>query len=579
MRSGRSWLRNLLPCLLLVSSTQVAADQLQMKVEGVADDLAANVKAFLSIASLENQTITSESRLRYLHRRASDEIRQALEPFGYYNPEIITELQLLDSGDWLAEYRITPGAQVRLSRVNVELDGEGSSDPAFQAVINASALQPNAPLHHPDYQSLKNRLQSVAAERGYYRARFERSRILVDRLANTAEVDIVYATGQRTRIREIRFSESPIAEDLLRRYPRFAEGDYLEVSQLIDLQAALIDSNYFADVEVLPLLSELEEGEIPVQVTLTPRPRTLYRAGVGFGTDTGARLQLGMERRYVNSRGHKLDARMRLSEVRNDLTGSYMIPGRDPRFDQYGIRSRYSDENSDTIESRTYAVGAIWQKQMGDWERVLSLDLEQEQYTFDDKTLDQLLLIPRAQFNKTVADDRFNTRQGYNLGFGIAAASESLLSDVSLLQLTLNGKRVDPMGERWRLLSRFELGALLSSRFEEVPASLRFYAGGDNSVRGYDYQKLGPVSERGNVIGGQYLMVGSIETDYMFRPDWRLAAFADAGNAFDDFSEPVKTSLGVGVRWQSPVGPIRLDLAKPVSDSGFRIHFTLGPDL
>ncbi len=135
------------------------------------------------------------------------------------------------------------------------------------------------------------------------------------------------------------------------------------------------------------------------------------------------------------------------------------------------------------------------------------------------------------------------------------------------------------MGEKWRLLSRFDLGALTSSSFERVPASLRFYAGGDNSVRGYDYQELGPVSDQGSVVGGQYLMVGSLETDYMFRPDWRLAVFADAGNAFNDFNDSIKTSVGVGVRWQSPVGPIRLDLAKPISDSGFRIHFTLGPDL
>ncbi len=276
-------------------------------------------------------------------------------------------------------------------------------------------LQTGAPLRHPDYEDLKGRLQSVASERGYYRAVFERSRIVVDRLTNSAVVEITYATGPRTRISEIRFSDSPVSEDLLRRYLRFTEGDPVNVARLIDLQGALIDSNYFAEVQVLPLLDELEAGQIPIQVSLTPRPRNLYEAGIGFGTDTGARLQLGIERRYVNSRGHKMDARIRLSQVRNDLTGSYMIPGEDPRYDQYGLRSRYTDENSDTIESRTYAVGGIWQKQVGDWERVLSLDLEQEQYTFDQETLDQLLLIPRAQFNKTVADDRFNTRKGYNI--------------------------------------------------------------------------------------------------------------------------------------------------------------------
>ena len=514
-----------------------------------------------------------------MHRRALDEIRLALEPFGFYNPEITSELTQLANGDWLASYQINPGPQVTLTRVNIRLLGEGKTDPVLNEIIESSALKEGVALDHQAYNRLKNRLQSVAAERGYYRARFQRSRIYVNREENTAEIDLSYATGQRTKVSEIRFSESPISENLLRRYPRFQEGDYIDVTQLIDLQSALIDSNYFADVEVLPLINELEDGEIPVQVSLTPRPRNLYRAGIGFGTDTGARTQLGMDRRYVNKRGHRLNANLRLSEIRNDISGSYMIPGIDPRFDQFGIRGRFAEENSDTIDSRTYSVGGIWQKQINDWERVLTLDLEQEQFTFDGDTRSILLLMPRAKFSKTVADDLFNTRKGHSIGFSVGAASDSLLSDISLLQLTINGKRVDPLGDNWRLLTRFELGASYTDNFDRVPASMRFYAGGDNSVRGYDFQTLGPVSAKGNVIGGQYLMVGSVEADYMFRPNWRLAGFIDAGNAFDDFSEPVKTSAGFGVRWQSPVGPIRVDLAKPLEDSGFRIHFTLGPDL
>lgn len=555
------------------------ADQLIIKVEGVNAEITQNIKAFLSVVALENQPVTSESRLRFLHRRASDEIHQALQPFGYYNPEVSADLSQQPNGDWLASYQITLGPEVVLTRLNLRLLGDGKEDPVFNELIDSVPLKEGGKLDQQAYTRLKNRLQSIAAERGYYRARFQRSRIVINREENTAEIDLVYATGQRTRISELRFSESPIGERLLRRYPRFSEGDYIDVAQLIDFQSALIDSNYFADVEVLPLVNELEEGSIPIQISLTPRPRTLYRAGLGYGTDTGARMQLGMDRRYVNSRGHRLNTNLRLSEIRNDISGSYMMPGIDPRFDQLGIRGRLTDENSDTIEARTYSVGGIWQKQIDDWERVLTLDLEQEEFTFDRDTRRAILLIPRLKMSKTVADDLFNTRQGHSLGFSVAATSDSLLSDISLLQLTASGKRVDSLTDHWRLLSRFELGASYTDDFDRLPASMRFYAGGDNSVRGYDFQTLGPLSSQGNVLGGQYLVVGSVEADYLFRPDWRLATFIDAGNAFDNFSEPVKVSAGFGVRWQSPVGPIRVDLAKPLNESGFRIHFTLGPDL
>lgn len=574
--SSRRWLLGL---LLSGSCSVAAATTLNLDLEGVSGELADNVRGFLSIQTLHNQTVRSENRLRYLHRQAEREIRLALEPFGYYNPELELQLTQAADGRWQARYRIDPGPRTRIQRADLVLEGEGNTDSEFRTLMRQTPVRKGAWLSHQDYERLKSQLQSLASERGYYRAHFTRQRILVDPFANEAEIELTYATGERTRISELRFSDSPIGEPLLRRYPRFAEGDYLAVADLIDLQGALIDSDYFADVEVRPLLDELEAGEVPVQVTLTPRPRTRYQAGFGYGTDTGARMQLGLNRRYVNSRGHKLDSRLRLSEVRNDITGAYMIPGQQPRFDQYGLRARYSQEDTKVIESETFAVGGLWQKQLGDWERVLSLDVEQEKFTFDGTTTQVRLLIPRAQLSRTVFDDRFDTRDGYRISTSVAAASESLLSDVSLVQLGLSGKRVDAMGDNWRLLTRAEVGALVTDQFDQVPASLRFYAGGDTSVRGYDYQTLGPTSPRGNVIGGKYLLTGSVEADYMFRPNWRMAVFADAGNAFNTWGDGLKTSVGAGVRWQSPVGPVRLDLATPLQDSGFRIHFTLGPDL
>ncbi|RAU19316.1 outer membrane protein assembly factor [Nitrincola tibetensis] len=556
----------------------VSASELTLRVEGVPNNIADNVRGFLSIQSLENQQISSVSRLMYLHRRAEDEIRQALEPFGYYNPELDLALQSQDGG-WRAVYRITLGPQTQITRVDVQIQGEGEQDPAFMALLSSNPLKTGEALYHPTYESFKSQIQSLAAERGYYLGRFTEQRIRVDRERNRAEISLTFNTGQRTRISELRFSENPIKDSLLRRYPRFEEGDFLEVVKLIDLQGALIDSDYFADVEVRPVMEEFTEGSVPVEVNLTPRPRSLYQAGFGFGTDTGARMQLGLNRRYVNSSGHKIDARMRLSEIRNDITAGYIIPGHNPRFDQFGLRTGFYDENSKTIDSSRLSFGGFWQKQIDEWEGILSLDLEQERFSFDQDTTQTRLLIPRLQMTKTVSDNRFNTQKGYRISFGVAAASEALLSDVSLLQLSASGKRVDSLGERWRLLSSVEVGTTYTSDFDRVPATLRFYAGGDNSIRGYDYQTLGPKSRSGQVIGGQHLITGSLEVDYEFIPNWRLAGFVDAGNAFDDLNEKIKTSAGFGVRWQSPVGPVRLDLATPIQDSGVRIHFTLGPDL
>jgi translocation and assembly module TamA len=172
-----------------------------------------------------------------------------------------------------------------------------------------------------------------------------------------------------------------------------------------------------------------------------------------------------------------------------------------------------------------------------------------------------------------------NPSHGHQISFGVAAAAESLLSDTDLVQLDLRGKRVDTLSERWRLLTRAEAGVTLIDSVDDLPASLRFYAGGDNSVRGYDYQSLGPLGDDGDVIGGRYLVAASAEVDYLIKDKWRLAAFVDTGNAFDDTDTELKTGAGIGARWQSPVGPVRLDFAVPLDEDGWQIHFTLGPDL
>jgi len=110
---------------------------------------------------------------------------------------------------------------------------------------------------------------------------------------------------------------------------------------------------------------------------------------------------------------------------------------------------------------------------------------------------------------------------------------------------------------------------------------LRFFAGGDQSVRGYDYQSLSPENSQGDKIGGQYLFAASVEYQYSFAERWRLAGFYDQGNTFNSLSTPsLKSAVGVGVRWVSPVGPLRLDLAHPLDgEGGVRLHFSMGPEL
>ncbi|MGB2129919.1 MAG: autotransporter assembly complex protein TamA [Marinobacterium sp.] len=571
--------RSVLIALLSLGAMPVAAAE--FRLSGVEKPLADNIRAVLSLDdALERKPLPRPGRLRYLHRQAEEEIRTALQPFGYYSPEL--ELQLNVEGDsagWYADYKINPGPRTLLGKINVQLLGEGQDDPELLKVISDSRLKQGQPFLHQHYAALKSTLQSHASERGYYDAAYRAASVRVDVAASTADVDLIYDTGRRARIGAIHFDEAPVSEQLLRRYLPFTEGDPVSTGSLVQLQRNLIDSNYFADVEVRPRLEQRDEGIVPVDIGLTPRKQTLYQGGVGYGTDTGARMQIGMTRRWLNESGHSLDARLRLSETTQSFTTSYLIPGDNPVTDRFALNLRFEDENTDVIDSRTLGIGGSWQKQLGEWERRIALDWEQEQWTFEGEERESMLLLPSIKFSRTRADDRLNTRKGHSISLGVAAAAEPLLSDTSLVQFDLRGKRVDSLSDRWRLLTRAELGLTLVDSVDDLPASLRFFAGGDNSVRGYDYQTLGPRGDDGDVIGGRYLVASSVEVDYLVRDKWRVAAFVDAGNAFDDNNMNLKTGAGIGARWQSPVGPIRLDLAVPLEETGVRIHFTLGPDL
>jgi translocation and assembly module TamA len=145
--------------------------------------------------------------------------------------------------------------------------------------------------------------------------------------------------------------------------------------------------------------------------------------------------------------------------------------------------------------------------------------------------------------------------------------------------MLLSGDAIIPLPFRFSLLTRIEGGTTLCNSLEDLPPSVRFFAGGDRSVRGYAYQSLGPKDVFGDVTGGKHLLVGSIELEKAIAKIFGVAAFYDVGNAFNSFGHmDLQQGVGLGIRLYTPVGPIRLDLARQVGvkDPDFRIHFTVG---
>jgi translocation and assembly module TamA len=179
------------------------------------------------------------------------------------------------------------------------------------------------------------------------------------------------------------------------------------------------------------------------------------------------------------------------------------------------------------------------------------------------------------------ANDLYFPLSGYNLLYGLRVAAESVASETSFAQVRAEAKWLQQAGKDGRVILRGMLGGMVVDNFDALPPELRFFAGGDRSIRGFDYQQIGDLDAAGEVIGGEYLAAASAEYEHYFLERWGAAIFVDAGDAFTK-SFDVNVGAGVGLRWKSPVGLVRLEIARPVVsdfDHSWRVHLIIGPDL
>ena len=572
-----------------------AASALELRsveIRGLEDEAQqANVASRLSLERLNpaRRRNLSESRLAFLLRRAPREVRQALEPFGLYEatvePEVRREGEAVD-----VILRITPGEPVRVATRALALAGEAEADESLQRRLQRLRPRIGDPFHHGVYEDAKAGMDRALAERGYFDARQVRHEVKVERAARRADIDLAWDSGRRYALGAAAFEGHPFRPGLLENLVPWTPGQAYEQRDLLRLQASLAELDYFAAIDVRPLPEQAVDGVVPVQVDLAPAKRTRYEAGVRYGTDTGLGLSGGYERRWINDRGHKLRAQLGLAERRNDLTVQYRIPAFKWLDGWYTFGASVREESLEFVDSELIELVASRSGRLGDWDLVAALKGRRERFQDAATGADvsySTLVYPSLWAKWGEADDPLYPRRARGVTLELSGGHSSFGSDIDFLQLRAEGRWVRQVGRRNRVLLRAEAGTTISDEFPSFPPSLRFYAGGDRSVRGYGYKEIGqyledPAGER-YVFGGKHLVVASAEFERMFNRTWGMAVFVDAGDAFDSrASFDWEVGAGVGLRWRSPVGPVRIDVAHGFGDAArqsVRLHLNIGPDL
>jgi translocation and assembly module TamA len=565
-----------LTAILVLMPPALLAD---LVVSGVDSELERNVRAYVSLA---DEPCDAEAwRIRRRYRAIETETRKALEPFGFYEPGISSTLTL-DEECWQATLTIDPGEPVVLRDVDLIIEGDASTDPAFDELIQPASLAAGQTLRHADYDRYKRALQIRAADRGYVEAEFTQSQLEVWPTERVADITVHFDSGPRYRIGEIQVEQSFLEPQIVSGYLDIETGSYFDSTDVTRAYRDLSDSAYFGRIEVTPDIERAADEQIPIRISLAPGNRTEYTIGVGASTDTGLRFRAGFRNNRINPRGHRLIADLGVSRVVQGATVEYRIPLSDPRREWFSFTGALSNEETDSFDNEAQRFGVRWTKAMSDaWLRTLALDFNNESFKVGTDIDTSRTIVPSVSYDHKRADREVFPRHGRRLGMKLRGTDQALGSTTSYIQATARLRLVRSFGSGNRLIARLNVGATSSSNFTELPPSVRFFAGGDESVRGFDYESLGPKDADGNVIGGDNLLVASVEYERHLRGNFYGAAFVDAGNAFNDTNFDPEVGTGLGLKWRSPLGPIRFYLGYPLTadDPGIRLHLSLGADL
>jgi translocation and assembly module TamA len=589
MPIGLQHLRRIGCVALLTAGPALHAASLTVELDGVDDGMKDAAIAATGMTPYAKRDV-SAAQAHQLYDRAPALIASALEPYGYYNAKVDGELRQTPQG-YTAVLHVHAGEPATVATFELALPDPARDEKPVRKALATFTPKQGQWLDHAAYEKSKTAVQAALLASGYLDAKLVTHTVEVSRTDNRVAIKLAWQPGARYRYGATAFTGSQFYDTFLDRYVPWHKGDFYDQAQLLQLQQKLIDADYFAVVEVQPDIEHAHDGVVPIEVTLGPAKRNIYTAGIFVDTDIGFGVRGGMTRRWVNQRGHKLKLEVQVAQRLKSAAATYSIPLPGPNDRSYNLGANYLDQNTETTQSHTKSLVGNETRLWQGFTRTLGLHALTGDFTILDphhnKALDErgdtTLLYPELLLERKRADDLLFVRDGYSLALA-ARATPGLASSTHFAQARADAKWIHGIGKRQRVILRGSLGAMVVGDFDKLPPELRFFAGGDRSIRGYGFQTIGPHNEHELVVGGRDLAVASAEYEYYFNRNWGVATFVDAGDAFSGFGNfRTHVGSGVGLRWRSPVGMVRADIGVPVHDpdgkTGLELHLVIGPDL
>jgi len=561
----------------------MAAEPVQVVIEGLEGEALKNVQAALALPpGVVSEGVVDRALLEFFRRQIPEKVKKALEPFGYYEAQVSSTQEKSEEGRELLRVKVIPGNPIRVTSVTVRITGPGETNPDLRQLVAAFPLKAGDVLNQVKYEQAKEELRTKALNQGYLGSEYTSHVIRVNRAERKAEIELILLTGSRYLIGEVIWEGTllyPVS--YLERFLDFKPGDPYSYSKIYQTQLNLINSDRFASVNIRADKEEAQEGRVPVRIHLEPSAPKRLRPGVGYSTDYGARVSLRYQDLNAFQRGHEFNADASIAEKRQAVSAYYALPGTGHVDNRTNLKMGLQRELLKPYDNLLFTTEAEQARSFG-YGRIGSayLQFREERFSEAGQTGSSRLIMPGLRFSQRRVDDLIRPQKGFRYALETRGSSQALGAESNFVQFLGNGDLLIPLGAGFSLIPRTQVGATWQKDpLTDIPPSLRFYAGGDRSVRGYTYQSLGPQDSEGNVIGGKHLFVASLEVEYSITRNWSMAAFYDVGNAFNSLDElRLAQGAGLGVRYYTPAGPVRVDVARQINvdHPGFQLHISIG---
>lgn len=560
-------------CLLLISISAHASEKSDIEwiTQGVKEEMQANVISRVEIEKATLPTNLTDKVMQEFAQESIPAVKAALAPYGYYSP-IVTAHAVFANQHWQVIYNIQLGNPVRVQSVKITITGSGSENSKIQNKISQFPLHRGDIFNSITYTSARDKLYDVINNQGYIKAVARESRVLVNPATQTADIILTIETKERYYYGKVHFKENAYDPEFMQRFDIFHHDQPYSSDEVLEYQQDMNSSRYFKQVLVIPDINNTQGNLIPLQVSAVPVNARRYDFGLGYGTFTGPRFTAGMHFRRITDTGHSLDALLKLSTVLSGVGMKYNIPGRNPLTDQWSFGINFQKFAPKNGFSRSKNVMGGYTKKMHRWTAAANINYLWERYSVNNApNHDSKLLYPNLTLSYLKTDSVVQPSFGQSLNLTLQGASKTVVSSTSFLQGDVKGKLFMSPTSQSHLILRGELGYTVVHDLNDLPLSMRFFAGGMTTVRGFPDSSIGP---------GKYLGVASIEFRHHIAYDISGAVFYDMGTATNHFDEPLNRGAGVGLVYESIIGPIKVYAGKAISKHGqpWSIEFGMGPE-